>query len=364
MSSLSHLACLRNAQSRRASSFDRTGGNRDFWAALPGETLRLAEIDGAGCIRHIWMTIGGDNETTLGQRLVLRMYWDGEAAPSVEAPVGDFFGMGFGMFKDFVSAPLQMSPAGGRGMNCWFPMPFCESARIEITNEGQGEHHIYFYIDYEQFHSPEQLAAVMGSVDVSEVGYFHAQWRRENPTDGWMDPSRRAELHADIWKVWQSDEARNQTGEGNYTILAAVGRGHYVGCNLHIDCFDRQVNDWYGEGDDMIFIDGDAAPTIHGTGTEDYFCMAYCPRTEYSAPYHGLILYSGTEEWPWRGKNSMYRYHVEDPIHFRESIRVTIEHGHGNKLTNDYSSTAYWYQTEPHAPFPELLPVEKRLPRP
>ena len=154
---------------------------------------------------------------------------------------------------------------------------------------------------------------------------------------------------------------QNPTGEGNYVILDAHGRGHYVGCHLDIDVFERQVNDWYGEGDDMIFIDGHLA--MHGTGTEDYFNTAYCPRTEYCAPYHGLTLYSGTPEWPWSGRNSVYRYHIADPIHFHESIKVTIEHGHANKLSNDYSSTAYWYQLEPHRPFPSLPAVAKRLPR-
>jgi len=137
-----------------------------------------------------------------------------------------------------------------------------------------------------------------------------------------------------------------------------------VGCHLDIDCFAREKNDWYGEGDDMIFIDGEAwPPSFHGTGTEDYFNTAYCPREEFSAPYHGLILYSGTEKWPFKGKNSVYRYHIEDPIHFEQSICVTIEHGHANNLSNDYSSTAYWYQLEPHGGFPELLPVAERLPR-
>jgi hypothetical protein len=113
----------------------------------------------------------------------------------------------------------------------------------------------------------------------------------------------------------------------------------------------------------MIFVDGEAWPGIHGTGTEDYFNTAFCPTQEYSAPYHGLILYQGSQDWKWRGKNTLYRYHIEDPIYFEKSIRVTIEHGHANKLTNDYSSTAYWYQAEPHAPFPPLLPVARRLPR-
>ncbi|MBM3496778.1 MAG: DUF2961 domain-containing protein [Armatimonadetes bacterium] len=351
LSGLTNLALLRDARSRRASSFDKTGGNEDFVVFAPGETKTIAGIRGPGCIRHIWMTAAGKEEALL-RRWVLGMYWDGEREPSVECPLGDFFGMGFGMTKDFVSAPLQMSPANGMGLNCWFPMPFSHGATITMTNEGDLPNTLYYYVDYEEYDRP-----------VEGAGYFHAQWRRENPTDGWMTPERRAELQGDVWKIWKLPEAMNPTGDGNYVILEAEGRGHYVGCNLNIDVFERQVNDWYGEGDDMIYVDGDPFPTLSGTGTEDYFCMAYCPRTEYSAPYHGLILYSGAEDWPWKGKNSMYRYHIEDPIHFRESIRVTIEHGHANKLSNDYSSTAYWYQIEPHKPFAALLPVAMRLPR-
>ena len=130
---------------------------------------------------------------------------------------------------------------------------------------------------------------------------------------------------------------------------------------MNIDVFEKQQNDWYGEGDDMIWIDGELA--IRGTGTEDYFNTAFSPETTFNAPYHGLTVYQGTPEWPWSGKNSMYRFHIEDPIHFRESIKVTIEHGHANDLSNDYSSTAYWYQTHPHADSHRILPVEQRLPR-
>lgn len=352
LSGLHDLARLRDVRSRRVSSFDPTGGNEDNRVFAPGEVDDIARIDGAGCIRHIWMTSGG-NESAALRRMVIRMYWDGETEPSVEAPLGDFFGMGFGLTRSFVSAPLQMGPADGRGMNCWFPMPFARGARVVIANEGEAPHALYYYIDYEE---------CGGLAD--DVARFHAQWRRENPTDGWLHPSRREELQSDAHSIWNLPEAMNPGGAGNYLILEAEGRGHYVGCNLNIDVFERQANDWYGEGDDMIFIDGDERPSLSGTGTEDYFGMAYCPLTEYSAPYHGLILYSGTPEWPCGGKNSMYRYHVLDPIHFGKSIRVTIEHGHGNKLSNDYSSTAYWYQTEPHRPFPALPPAAQRLPRP
>ena len=141
--------------------------------------------------------------------------------------------------------------------------------------------------------------------------------------------------------------SRTSTARSNYTILDVRGRGHYVGCNLNIDVFERQLNDWYGEGDDMIFIDGEPLASRRA-------CTAPAPRTtstppsvrtqEFCAPYHGLTVYSGTPEWPWGGKNSMYRFHIEDPIRFEKSIRVTIETGHDNALANDYSSTAYWYQ--------------------
>ena len=201
-------------------------------------------------------------------------------------------------------------------------------------------------MDYETFDRP-----------LGDAAYFHAQWRRENPTDGWGRTGKplAPEETAEAWRT------PNLDGAGNYVILEAEGRGHYVGCNVNIDVFERQQNDWYGEGDDMIWIDGELA--LRGTGTEDYFNTAFSPVTPFSAPYHGLPVYSGTEECPWSGKNSMYRWHIEDPIHFRESIRVTIEHGHANDLSNDYSSTAYWYQREPHGPRPALPPVPGRLPR-
>jgi hypothetical protein len=295
------------------------------------------------------MTVGGDDLFT--RRALIRMWWDGEREPSVEVPIGDFFGIGHGVMKNFVSAPLQMSPQDGRGMNSWWPMPF-EEARIAVENQGPDPINVYFYIDYEaypaDFRHPENTAR------------FHAQWRRENPTQGWLEERLGPN---NLWDVWS--RLPNTTGEDNYVILEAKGSGIYCGCHLDVDCFQRQGNDWYGEGDDMIFVDGEPwPPGLHGTGTEDYFNTAFCPREIYHAPYHGVTLYSGNSDWPWKGKNSLYRYHILDPIRFNESIRVTIEHGHANKLSNDYSSTAYWYQVEPHAPFPKMLQVEARMPRP
>jgi hypothetical protein len=351
---LDTLPRLRAYRSKRCSSFDRSGGNVDFIRQQPGTTLTLAEIPGAGCIKHIWMTLGTE-EPAFPRRLVLRAWWDGETAPSIEVPIGDFFGLGHGLIKNFVSGPLQMSPEDGRAWNCFFPMPFATGARLTLTSECDKEVLVYFYIDYEEYDRLDD-----------GLGRFHAQWRRENPTDGWAEDRgyTREEFVKDIWSPHGPWSVKNTSGEGNYVILEASGRGHYVGCHLDIDCFQRQINDWYGEGDDMIFIDGEAwPPSLHGTGTEDYFNTAFGPKTEYCAPCHGILLYSGTPDWPWQGKNSVYRYHLESPIAFTRSIRVTIEHGHANKLSNDYASTAYWYQEEPHAAFPLLPPLAQRLPR-
>jgi len=345
--SLGSLPFLRPFKSCRSSSWDQTGGNEDWWVVAPGAKTTLLEESLPGCVKHIWMTVGNDD--AFPRKLVLRMYWDGEESPSVEVPVGDFFGMGHSLFRNFTSLPLQMSPEDGRAMNCWFPMPF-DRARIEIENQGENPVNLYFYIDYETYASPHG----------PEVARFHAQWRREFATEGWLTERLGPANYLDIWR-----RKPNLSDADNYVILEATGSGVYVGCNLNIDCFQRQGNDWYGEGDDMFVIDGEPwPPRLHGTGTEDYFNTAFGPRQVFSAPYQGITLYSGTPDWPWKGKNSMYRFHIEDPIRFEKSIRFSIEHGHANKLSNDYSSTAYWYQLEPHGPLPVLLPVEQRMPRP
>jgi hypothetical protein len=145
---------------------------------------------------------------------------------------------------------------------------------------------------------------------------------------------------------------------GNHVpILETTGRGHFVGTVLSM-----QSPYWlrYLEGDEKFYVDGEERPSIHGTGTEDYFNTAFCPAVKYDAPYHGITLPGGPN---WSGKVSLYRFHIEDPIHFQRSIRVTIEHGHANRRSDDYSSTAYWYQMEPHKPFPPLPSAEGQLPR-
>lgn len=361
--SLANLARLRSFKSRRISSWDPSGGNMDMRMIQPGECLEFATMRGAGCVKHIWITMMSlPEEPHELCRTVLRAYWDGEESPSVEVPLGDFFGVGFGLRRNFTSLPLQMSPEDGKSFHCWFPMPFAEGARFEIENQGGAARVFYFYVDYEEY---DRLDA--------DLGRFHAWWNRTPVTAGLAaekgytrenyayGAQRPAGPGLGFGGPWQEP---NLTGDRNYVILDVRGEGQYVGCNLGVDQFERQVNDWFGEGDDMIFIDGEPwPPRLHGTGTEDYFGTAFCPTQEFSAPYHGLTVYSGTKDWPWGGKNSMYRFHIEDPIRFETEIRVTIETGHANLLANDYSSTAYWYQRGRTEPLPALRPVEERLPR-
>jgi len=281
------------------------------------------------------------------------MYWDGCKEPSVECPIGDFFGLGHGMRKNFISAPMQMSPQNGKGFNSWWPMPFKKKAIIEVENQGTETYANYFYIDYELYPSAKA---------VDDAAYFHVQWHREANTKGWAFEEGKS--YGDK-SIQEDKRILNTSGKTNYVICETEGDGVYCGAHLDIDCFQRNPNDWYGEGDDMIFIDGEKwPPSLHGTGTEDWFHCAYCPTQEHNAPYHGIILYSGSDDWRWKGKNTVYRYHIEDPLRFKKSIRVTIEHGHANKLSNDYASTAYYYLSKPRRGGPPILPVEERLPRP
>jgi hypothetical protein len=344
-STLKNLALHREGKRRRISSYDRSGGNSDFLNLKPGEITNIASIDGGGCINHIWITLAefpALEEKNYLRKLLIRMYWDGEENPSVEVPIGDFFGMGHAQTKSFNSMPLSMGPKDGNSFNCFFSMPFSKNAKIEVISEHENIIRFYYYIDYESY-------------DKLSDNYlrFHSLWRRENPCSG-IDEKDMSNENFEFG-------GKNTTGKNNYLILDAEGSGHYVGC--HLDIHNLRITDkwnWYGEGDDMIFIDGDIwPPSLHGTGTEDYFNTAWCPNKEFDNPYYGIILPGGEN---WSGKISLYRYHIEDPVIFNKSIRVTIEHGHNNHRSDDYSSTAYWYQTEPHKKFESLLPPEKRLP--
>lgn len=361
---LKSLMFRRHARTRRVSSYDPTGGNRDFWTIPVGATATLADISGAGCITHIWCTINCPEDRYYLRHLVLRMYWDDEVHPSVECPIGDFFNVGHGIARSHASLPLTtVAPAseerklgGNMAMNCYWQMPFATRARITVTNEGTAEvRSLYFYVDYEEYDSlPEDALR------------FHAQWRRENPTRG-----VRGDLVAQGINYWHlqdsstGQDARNVDGAENYVILEVEGAGHYVGCNLSVDNIDPTPDGltWWGEGDDMIFIDGEALPSMVGTGSEDYFCHAWGMHP-HGYPYAGTSLAEHDPDRPGRRKCTSYRFHINDPIIFTRSLRVTIEHGHANLQSNDYSSTAYWYQTEPHRPFPPLPDAVARRPRP
>jgi len=344
---MDNLARFRTYKSRRISSHDPTGGNDDGQWKNPikaGETRLLADIKGAGVIKHMWFTINSGERHHL-KKIVLRMYWDGEATPSVEAPIGDFFGLGLGEYFIYESAPLSVGSQ--QALNCYFQMPYAKGARITVTNEGKDNVGAFYYnFDYEEHQSiPEDL------------GRFHAQYRQAAPNKGWTNEWRG---NGDQ----KINDKTNPVGEGNYVILEATGRGHYVGVTHSIL---QNQGDWWGEGDDMMFIDGETTPSIIGTGAEDYYLGAWCyggcggtGRPIFSFQRYGNAMNGGDDR---NAKWMVYRYHLESPVVFTKSLRVTIESGHANHRSDNYYTVAYWYQSEPHAAFPALPPVEERIPR-
>jgi len=297
------------------------------WKIRPCITLpansntTLAQIQGPGTIRHIWITVS----EVAYRNFILRMYWDDEPTPSVEVPLGDFFCCGHALRTKVNSIPIAVNPSGG--FNSYWPMPFAKSARIEIENQWHQDIHGFFYqIDYELDELAEGLA------------YFHAQWRRA------------------VTKIEHPE----------HVILEGVkGKGQYVGTYL---AWTQLSNGWWGEGEIKFFLDGDEEyPTICGTGTEDYFCGAWGFGDTYSTAFLGYPLWVKNEnEVP---KHGLYRWHILDPIRFETDIKVTIQalgwwpNGKYQPLQDDIASVAYWYQIEPHATFPEMLPVHLRWPR-
>ena len=337
---LSTLPEVRSYTQKRSSSYDRSGGNQDFRRVPPGETLTVLDESGPAIITHIWFTLA-DNEAYHLKKLVLRMYWDGEATPSVETPLGDFFGLGLGEYFTYQSAPLAAAP--NRALNSFFPMPFQKHARITVTNMGREKvDAFYFNIDYQVFDKPLPASTL----------YFHAQYRQLSPAKGLTTP-------------WTDNgdpvinNKKNLRGEDNFVWLEAAGRGHFVGVTMSV----LQNQDyWFGEGDDMFFVDGAPDPVITGTGTEDYFLGAYDFASKpFAYALFGAPLIVGDEKAGSR--YSLYRFHLDSPIPFTKSFKASIEHGHANVRSDNYFSVAYWYQTEPHAAFPALPPVEDRLPR-
>ena len=304
----------------------------------PGQTLEIANIEGPGAIQQIWMTPTGNYRYT-----IIRFYWDGEATPSVEVPIGDFFASAYTDFKTFRqlnSLPVCVNP--GNAFNCYWEMPFRKHCRITIENLADEAMVLFYQINYTLTPVP------------ADAAYFHAQFRRANPLK-----------YKEV-----------------YTILDGVqGQGHYVGTYM---AWQVNNNGWWGEGEIKFYLDGDLPggvvgrnvkehggehyPTICGTGTEDYFCGSYNFENkdtkqyqEFSTPYAGMphvVRPDGTYQANTRF--SLYRWHIGDPIRFQEDLAVTIQAlgwrsgGRYLPAQDDIASVAFWYQAGPHAPFPAL----------
>ena len=288
-------------------------------------TFTMGEIEGSGVIQQIWMTPAPIDKT---RSFILRFYWDGESTPSVEVPMADFFACGWAQYAPITSLAVCVNP--GSAFNCYWPMPFRKRAKVTMENLDDKDMVLYYQINYALTKVPKDAA------------YFHAQFRRENPL--------------------------KQTG--TYTILDGVkGQGHYVGTYL---AWEVHSPGWWGEGEIKFFMDGDQKfPTICGTGTEDYFCGSYNfdrkgpdgknHYTVFTTPYAGLAQVLPPDQIYQPGQRfGLYRWHIADPIRFEKDLRVTIqalgwqEGGRYLPLNDDVASTAFWYQMEPHAPFPTL----------
>ena len=279
----------------------------------PGEWREIANIEGPGIISHIWFTLSRKRDYVL-KDCVLRIYWDDEEEPSVEVPIGEFFGLGHGKYYTVRSLPFETG--NERGYNCFFPMPFRKRCRITFHNSPDHElRRLFYHINYKKVKSlPEDTL------------YFHAQYRQAKPTSG-----------------------------GDYTILEAEGRGHFVG----LFYYNRTNSQgWWGDGGERFIVDGREIP---GTGQEDYFGQGWSFGRGENGLRFGSPLYESADK-PVGADNAFYRFHIEDPIPFQKSFVMTMRHGIHNERDEDYSTVAFWYQTEPHKPFPPLPAARDRYP--
>lgn len=348
---------LKNLQSRAATAENKkaevgaggkaNGGRKGspcIWPFKKGEIITLLDTNGPGMIRHIWMTLPPGNVDHM-RNVILRIYWDGQAHPSVEVPIGDFFGVAHGRQKVMQSDFVSMQ--SGKGLNCWIAMPFQKHARITIENDSTSDVAMLFY----------QIDFTLGDQLDADTGYFHAQFRRLNPVP----------MHED------------------YTLLdGVIGCGVYIGAVLGVR--SRYRDCWWGEGEFKFYIDGDTQyPTICGTGAEDYMGSAW-GLEEVITPFQGATLVDNEQ-----GFYSIYRFHQRDPIYFQENLKITVQqigYGSGEKaknhfgdafrkyqaagstpeadgcyfdLSDDYCSVAYWYQSLPSQAFPPLPNNEYRI---
>lgn len=322
---ISALPLITNVQSRAITMENQNGlpgeggqtrngrkGSPCFKNLEPGQTHTLMDIQGCGVIRHIWMTVPPNQEHY--RNAILRMYWDGSNIPSVEVPLLDFFAEAHGVNKPLNSSLVCVTE--GRGLNCYFPMPFNKGARITLENDSDSTISSVFYqIDYELLPSLPK-----------NTGRFHAQWRRQNPT------------------VLTQD----------YVIVDKIDSpGVYIGTMIGVRTLGEN---WWGEGEFKFYINGDDTfPTICGTGTEDYFCSAWGLGT-YQNAYHGCTLNQQVDKQT--SYVSLYRWHINDPIHFQSLQKLTVQQIGWNKglfeRSDDWCSTAYWYQLGINQHFPPL----------
>ena len=340
---LSGLWWPREGRSMRATSTARLpdgspdpDSNGDNFRVMPGKTHVIADLKGPGIIRHIWMTFLGPEPHPWApdgaanhREFLIRIYYDGRERPDVEAPVGDFFAAGFGQRMEVRSTPVQVE--GGTGYNCFWPMPFATSARIEIVNDSDKQVALLYYnVDWQKV---DALPA--------NTPYFCAQYRQEYPCKAGRD----------------------------YVVLDTEGRGHYVGTVLSVR---SRSPEWFGEGDEKVYIDDDEKASIWGTGTEDYFLSAWGLR-KCSFPYFGVPF---AEDWATLGgRVCAYRWHLADPFVFQKRIRVTFEpygwisvdenpqgkRDSWNPREDDYATVAFWYQTGPAKRFTTIPPAAQRM---
>ena len=324
-------------RSRRISSADKTGNNGDCVGQFkPGEKWSV-EIPGTGVINHIWFTIAPTS--IMRNDLIFRIYWDGNKYPSVEAPIAAFFGNGWDEKYEFISLPLAVGPRDGTGLACYFQMPFEKGARLEIENQSDEPlTHLYYYVDYTEM---DKLPA--------NSGRFHAWFNHATP-----DALPEGETE---WGLVGTPGC-NVDGANNYLFADIKGKGHFVGINYYIHCPSPM---WYGEGDDLIIIDGEPKKALRGTGTEDFFNTSWCPASIFTHPYYGYARVN--RDNGWLGRTHAYRFFIADPIYFNTSLKGSIEHGHNNNLTLDLSSVAYWYQSEAHE-LPAAPTKADRAPKP
>ncbi len=333
MDFLPSYARTQRYRSRKQSSHDVTGGNADYWNIKGGETKEIFAAAGAGCISHIWFTIAADSPLHL-KELVLRAYWDGSSVPSVETPIGDFFGLNLGDYAIYESEYLTCSP--GQSLNAYFAMPYRNGARLTVTNDGsRNVGAFYSNIDYYEVDAlpPDAL-------------YFHAQYRQATPNHREQLPDRK-----------------NPDGATNYVYCEARGRGHLMGVTLGVI---QLAEAWMGEGDDMIFIDDPSRPTIIGTGSEDYFLGSWnfggrMGARPFSHHQYGAPLIQSPERVG--GRYCLYRFHGDNPVTFNSYLKHTMEHGHANDRADNFYSCAYWYQDKPATAAPPLPSVTDRLPK-